>query len=1114
MDPYKQQSDGYDPGALAGEYWELQYPQQLESDLNQQQKETMDRFGDLAQSGVTVPRQSYVPVAPMEPSSSSTEPPPLLPAFVGGADLPTGSAVGAGSASSQASQQREQMRAKRRVPQNQRRRAQMSCDGCKTKRCKCVRLWPGHGPGDEGAASGAAATTTSDELPPCKLCTETGIACVTSMPRKHRVYGSVEDLDKRYRALEALVTGVFPGLNTKSTAEELVTFGRGMGVSMPEFPQPPDATSSAQATTTLTSAQKLTATITATAISTSKTDQKPSSPEIQLARAAYLDNELPRAYTARGNASRDANALPRPATEALLGSEDESRGLVLDPSGWPHYVGPCGSFTFFRDVRELASRRSAAAAAKAGKPGTGQPVGVGAAGSSLAGSLGNVRYGRSAGGPGLSQTQSPMPRQGYLEGDSPPSLSDGGGAGTGAGGGLASSSSTGHPDDLDYRRYRRSVSTIALPPRDQADACMDAYFRHVHPNFILFHRGAFQRAYGALWRSREATTATATATARADVGEVSVSAGWLSCLYMMLVFGSRSLPQDGGSLAFQRRWFAEVDRLPPLSTSSLPNVCAYMLLSLYHHNTNDRTSAWTFHGAACRLAVAQGMHREKVARSFGDPTHENLRRRIWWTIYQYEQFLCCSLGRPSAINDREMDVGVPGDDFLEGNLLPADHLRYAVKLDMLHAAIRREIYDPVTNNNSNNSNVPSGSGSSSGSTGSKKCARALEFLLALAAWEEALPRRLRPVSAAHGLDGNENQWRSVHMLHIRQQDTLNFLTRPFLLRAVQRSQSRSRPRPRSDDAHGDTGDADAAIVARLGQVCVTTAMRCGESITELFRAGFLNGVTWLDVFFAYLSSVTISLALLSPPPPEHERVPPLFFGGLAGAAKAKARIGGDNNNNDDDDDNDDEKDEKVLPSANETTAAAESLVPWSRLIREYTRDEIAATGRQLYDVLTTVDMCGTSARYAKMSVDLARAVGIVDEEETSDLEGSSSLPADPDPGDMMMMMDLDQQGGDGGGGGGYPQFGGVEAGAAPPGQGAQGMAGTNIFPIPGPAEPSQFGRAFAGNLNFGISANTHWDMVLPPSQWNAVGSSMSMEFIWPGSNQDPWANPSQYPPPT
>ncbi|KAI0596958.1 fungal-specific transcription factor domain-containing protein [Biscogniauxia sp. FL1348] len=807
-----------------------------------------------------------------------TPPPP--PAFVGSADLPTGSAVGAGSISSQASHQREQMRAKRRVPQSQRRRAQMSCDGCKTKRCKCVRLWPGHGPGDEGAASGA--TTTSDELPPCKLCTETGISCVTSMPRKHRVYGSVEDLDKRYRALEALVTGVFPGLNTQSTAEELVAFGRGMGVNMPEFPQTPDTAMITQATTTatLTSAKRLTATLTAPVTSTPGTDQKPSNPEIILARAAYLDKELPRAYTAKGNSSRDMKALPRPANEALLGSEDERTGLVLDPSGWPHYVGPCGSFTFFTDIKELAARQSAATAVKAGKQTAGrqhQPVGAGAAGSSLAGSLGKIRYGRPA-GPGLSQTQSPMPRQGYLEGDSPPILAEGGG------GGPASSSPSEHPDDLDYRRYRRAVSTIALPPRDQADACMDAYFRHVHPNFILFHRGAFQRAYGALWRSREATASTTAGglDARADVGEVSVSAGWLCCLYMMLVFGSRSLPQDGTSLAFQRRWFAEVDRLPPLSTSSLPNVCAYMLLSLYHHNANDRTSAWTFHGAACRLAVAQGMHREKVARSFGDPTHENLRRRIWWTVYQYEQFLCCSLGRPSAIDDREMDVGVPDDDFLEGNLLPADHLRYAVKLDMLHAAIRREIYDPVTNSSSSNS---------------KKCARALEFLLALVAWEEALPRRLRPVPAAHGLDGNENQWRSVHLLHIRQQDTLNFLTRPFLLRAVQRSQSQSQSR--FDDAQGD---ADAAIVARLGEVCVTTAMRCGESITELFRAGFLNGVTWLDVFFAYLSSVTISLALLpppplspSPPPPEHDRErereseSPLFFG-LAGAgAGARAR---------------------------------------------------------------------------------------------------------------------------------------------------------------------------------------------------------------------------------
>ncbi|KAI1495992.1 fungal-specific transcription factor domain-containing protein [Biscogniauxia marginata] len=970
MDPYQQQGGVYDPADPA---------------------ETADRLDGLA-PGAPSPHPFHVPAT--QTASSYAE--QLQPAFVGSTDSTAG---GAGGASSQASQQREQTKAKRRVPNSQRKRTQMSCDACKTKRCKCIRLWPAPSHGDEMVAAG-------DELPPCKLCTAAGIPCVTSMPRKQRVYGSVEDLDKRYRALESLVSGVFPGLNAKATADELVAFGQGIGLAMPDFSEASDAAayptpSSTQGIPTNTPG-----------IPTSPTDRRQSSSLLQ-ASGAYEEKMIPRAYTTKSDSTQGVQALPELTTEKSLGPEDGRTGLIVDASGRPHYVGPCGALTFFANIRELAAQRSAAT--EAGRSAVDHqtiPISQGGANQltdqTLAGSLAGVGHDKPDPGPSM-QAQSSIPPQNHLEGDSPPLLFEDN-----------SVWSLGYPDDPDYWRYRKLVSAIELPPRSQADTCIEAYFRHVHPNFILFHRGTFQRAYEKLWRSWEAGRK---ATLSRDAGEVSVSVGWLCCLYMMFVFGSRSLRQNRNSLEFQRKWFAEVDRLPPLlSTSSLPNVCAYMLLSLHYHNTNDRTSAWTFHGSACRLAIALGMHREKVSSSF-DPLHEHLRKRVWWTMYQYEQFLCCSLGRPSAIDDREMDVGVPNDDFLEGNLLPADHLRYAVKLDMLHAAIRREIYDPAT--------IPS-----------TMCSRALEFLLPLAAWEENLPKRLRPVPSEQGLNGNEKQWRSIHLLYIRQQDTLNFLTRPFLLRAIQSINGGKQLGP------------DAMIITGLSKVCVAAAMRCGESIMELFRAGFLNGISWLDIFFSYVSSIIISLALLSP---------------------------------------------KSLGEGESILSPTQPLIPWPRLLQEYSRDEMTATVRQLCKIMTTVDMCGTSARFAKMAVEFAKAVGVIDKE-NSDPERSSIS----DPRDLVMDLGQNAEKQPGGGSAGY-QF------RADTSQGDQSMAGTNIFPIIEP-EPN-FERLFDSNLNLGISSDAQWDMVLPPPQWNVGGLNMDMDFIWQRPNENPWLNPGQYPVP-
>lgn len=169
-----------------------------------------------------------------------------------------------------------------------------------------------------------------------------------------------------------------------------------------------------------------------------------------------------------------------------------------------------------------------------------------------------------------------------------------------------------------------------------------------------------------------------------------------------------------------------------------------MLLSLYSYQINDQISAWMYHGAACRFAIALGMHREPTLSSF-EPLQRYLRKRIWWTLYSYEQFLCCSLGRPSAIDCRDMDVGIPDDDFLEGVVLPSRYLEHAIALYVIIAAVRREIFDPAY--------VPC-----------RMYRRAVDFLEPLASWRDNLPRRLNPSSAKDGLDGNEQPWRRTYML--------------------------------------------------------------------------------------------------------------------------------------------------------------------------------------------------------------------------------------------------------------------------------------------------------------------------------------------------------------
>ncbi|KAI1371752.1 hypothetical protein F4677DRAFT_456959 [Hypoxylon crocopeplum] len=868
-------------------------------------------------------------------------------AFIGNEGLAHGAPVSA-------EQQREQLRAKRRVPSSQRKRTQVSCDACKTRRCKCVRLKVATGSDNDAARP--------DSQPPCKLCLETGIPCVTTMPRKQRVYGSVENLDKRYRALEALVSGIFPDLNPRASAEELVAFGRERAISMPDFGEssdqhrPPSSDPSIKPDPSEHSQPGT---------------GQPEGRRKSILIMAATDNDktiLPPSYLMRTGMT----ASPHDSPESNAGATDDSSeqtSLILDATGRPHYIGPCGNLSFFAKMRELflhgadATRSSPDEFGRMGPSSLSRDRAEQFINNPLAASLGGTGdRGRAIESSSVQGQYANSPNShelDHLEGDSPPRICE--------------DMLKDHPNDPEFWRYRQRVSMLELPPRERADACLEAFFRSVQPNFILFHRLTFQSAYEKMWRCWESHRKRSH---EGRVREISVSVGWLCCLYMMLVLGSRSLPQNADSLEFQRTWFAKVDKLPPLlGTSSLPNVCAYMLLSLYYHNTNDRTSAWTFHGAACRLAIALGMHRENSSGLF-NPLERQLRKLVWWTLYGYEQFLCCSLGRPSAIDDREMDVGIPNDDYLDANLLPPRYIEHSARLNMLLAVVRRGIFNP-------------------GFVPGKMHVRALEFLETLADWEDTLPRALSPAALEAGVDGSGNQWRSAMLLHIRYHHTLCFLTRPFLFETIQ-----------SANGEGLFGP-DAPKTRALSKVCLTAAMRCGDLIISLWRAGQVNGVTWIDLYYAYMSSSDISLALFAP-------------GALCQ----------DENN-------------------------AEIRKPG--LIQKYTVDEMRDAVRQLCDVMSTIEICGTNARFAKAAFEFASALGIIPagrilSERDPNGEGGFTAAASRE--------DL-----------GPPRYYRQESESGELGQGMMGISGYD--PTSG-TKPD-----FPGNLNYPLSdamSDVQWDM--------------------------------------
>jgi hypothetical protein len=92
-----------------------------------------------------------------------------------------------------------------------RKRALVSCDRCKLCRARCIR-------------------DNAEE--PCADCQTSGVHCESKLPRKQRVYRSIDTLSLRYRALESLAKGLFPQENIQDTTV-LFTLAAARNILMP-----------------------------------------------------------------------------------------------------------------------------------------------------------------------------------------------------------------------------------------------------------------------------------------------------------------------------------------------------------------------------------------------------------------------------------------------------------------------------------------------------------------------------------------------------------------------------------------------------------------------------------------------------------------------------------------------------------------------------------------------------------------------------------------------------------------------------------------------------------------------------------------------------------------
>ena len=618
----------------------------------------------------------------------------------------------------------------------------------------------------------------ADANDPCQSCLEVGVSCESTLPRKTRIYGSVETLSLRYRVLDALMKGLYPYKDTNNI-DTLYAIAEAHDITLPAF-----------------------------------NDQTVAE---EVFNQQHIKSETPPPQSGQSMGSpsiASKESDPHPSSEASGPVVEEK--LVPLPHGPSHYIGPSSSFGFVLTVRNMVAEFNAALR-NIQPDDERSKLSSDFAGSNWSKALEPISKDESdesseehisvAGESVPSSTRTPV------RGFSRPPL---------FGGSTGASSMTG--------RSKRATLISVLPTKDVTNTFVNAYFEQVHPNYLLFHRNTFQSRYELMF-------------AQPPLLIRDVEPGWLCCIFMVLVFGAQALEDHDKtqSVQIQRHYLGLVQgRLHQLiSATTLVNVQALLLLQLYQHNCTERNSAFMLLGCASRMAMALGMHRDGTSGGFGDMERE-VRKRVWWTAYNFEQNQCAILGRPCAIDDTEVNVSFPNETMLDGGeSVPPGYIEYSVRLTKLMSDIRRKIYAS-----------PHGPGQGD----YPKVSIAIQLLLDLDSWMRSLPPLLR----LECLSLHPKHRRAVILLHIQFHHTQALVSRPYILHKVSVQLARKLGK------HVRSQDLDEEEIT-LSHACGMYSKKAATLLHQLIIESIFDGISWLDAYYIYHSVFILSLDFLARP---------------------------------------------------------------------------------------------------------------------------------------------------------------------------------------------------------------------------------------------------------
>ncbi|KAH8891110.1 fungal-specific transcription factor-like protein [Thozetella sp. PMI_491] len=211
------------------------------------------------------------------------------------------------------------------------------------------------------------------------------------------------------------------------------------------------------------------------------------------------------------------------------------------------------------------------------------------------------------------------------------------------------------PTRHSYEGSPMLAAEASLPPRHAADHLVDVYFQYRTPHMPIIERFRVEEAVENVYRVVQSGC---------DFTDLASERDFFTT-YMVFAIALCDVPNPTGGRPVQsegcfRSAIGWIEKVITYSKSDIETLRAILLLAQFVALFPSQGSLWHLTGTALRLSIDIGLHWETDDQCLQlDPGVLHDRRRLWYSTYQFDRFLCITLGRPLGIIDESTRVQLP-----------------------------------------------------------------------------------------------------------------------------------------------------------------------------------------------------------------------------------------------------------------------------------------------------------------------------------------------------------------------------------------------------------------------------------------------------------------------